>query len=124
MAFVGLHHVQIAAPPGAEDEARSFYEGLLGMEEVEKPMPLVARGGVWFACGAHTLHVGVTPEFTAAKKAHPAFELATADDLRAIAARLVDAGVDVRWSDELPAYERFHADDPWGNRIELLAGAR
>ena len=123
MAFVGLHHVQVAAPTGAEAEARRFYSGLVGMEEVEKPMPLAARGGVWFACGAHTLHVGVTPDFVAARKAHPAFELASADDLRVVAERLVEAGVEVRWSDELPQYERFYADDPWGNRLELLASA-
>ena len=124
MGFVGLHHVQIAAPSGAEDEARRFYGGLLGMAEVEKPMPLAARGGVWFACGAHALHVGVTPDFVAAKKAHPAIELDGPDEVRVIAERLVEAGVEVRWSDELPGYERFHADDPWGNRLEVLAAAR
>jgi catechol 2,3-dioxygenase-like lactoylglutathione lyase family enzyme len=124
MPFVGLHHVQVAAPSGAEDEARRFYGTLFGMEEVEKPMPLAARGGVWFACGAHTLHVGVTPDFVAAKKAHPAFELDSPDALRVLAERLVEAGVEVRWSEELPAYERFYADDPWGNRLELLAAAR
>jgi catechol 2,3-dioxygenase-like lactoylglutathione lyase family enzyme len=124
MSFVGLHHVQVAAPSGAEDEARRFYGGLLGMEEVEKPMPLAARGGVWFACGAHTLHVGVTPDFVAAEKAHPAFQLDAPATLRALAERLVEAGVEVRWSEELPAYERFYTDDPWGNRLELLADAR
>jgi catechol 2,3-dioxygenase-like lactoylglutathione lyase family enzyme len=124
MAFVGLHHVQVAAPSGAEDEARRFYAGVIGMEEVEKPMPLAARGGVWFACGPHTLHVGVTPDFVAATKAHPAFELDSPAELRAVAERLVEAGVEVRWTEELPAYERFYADDPWGNRLELLAAAR
>jgi catechol 2,3-dioxygenase-like lactoylglutathione lyase family enzyme len=124
VAFVGLHHVQVAAPLGAEDEARRFYGALVGMEEVEKPMPLARRGGVWFACGHQTLHVGVTADFTAAEKAHPAFELDSADGLRALATRLVEAGVEVRWSDELPAYERFYANDPWGNRLELLAVAR
>jgi catechol 2,3-dioxygenase-like lactoylglutathione lyase family enzyme len=123
MPYVGLHHVQIAAPTGAEDEARRFFSGLMGMEEVEKPMPLAARGGVWFECGSQTLHVGVTPDFVAATKAHPAFELDSAEDLRALAERLVEAGVDVRWSEELPAFERFYTDDPWGNRLELLAAA-
>jgi catechol 2,3-dioxygenase-like lactoylglutathione lyase family enzyme len=124
MAFVRLHHVQVAAPPDAEDEARGFYAALLGMEEVEKPMPLAQRGGVWFACGDQTLHVGVTPDFVAAQKAHPAFEIDSPEALRAVAARLVEAGVEVRWSEELPAYERFYANDPWGNRLELLAAAR
>ena len=34
-----LDHVQLAAPPGCEAEARAFYGGLLGLEEIEKPPP-------------------------------------------------------------------------------------
>ena len=37
---VGLDHVQVAAPKGCEREARSFYGGLLGLPEIEKPEPL------------------------------------------------------------------------------------
>jgi catechol 2,3-dioxygenase-like lactoylglutathione lyase family enzyme len=124
MPVVGLHHVQVAAPLGAEDEARRFYGTLVGLAEVEKPMPLAERGGVWFACGKQTLHIGVDAAFSAAQKAHPALELDSPEGLRSLAARLVEAGVEVRWSEELPAYERFYADDPWGNRLELLAPVR
>ena len=42
-----LDHVQIAAPPGSEDEARAFYGGLLGLDELPKPEPMRASGGVW-----------------------------------------------------------------------------
>jgi catechol 2,3-dioxygenase-like lactoylglutathione lyase family enzyme len=124
MPVVGLHHVQVAAPLGAEAEARHFYGALIGLAEVEKPMPLAERGGVWFACGGQTLHIGVDADFSAARKAHPALELDSPEELRSLAERLVEAGVEVRWSEELPGYERFHADDPWGNRLELLASAR
>ena len=55
----GLDHVQVAAPPGCEREARGFYGRLLGLRELEKPEELRARGGVWFAAGAQELHVGV-----------------------------------------------------------------
>ena len=51
----GLDHVQVAAPPGCESEARAFYGALLGLTEVPKPASLAARGGVWFGF----LHVGV-----------------------------------------------------------------
>src|SRR4051812_35183287 len=34
MAIVGLDHVQVAAPPGCEGDARRFYGGLLGLAEV------------------------------------------------------------------------------------------
>ena len=68
---VGLDHVQVAAPAGCEEEARRFYGGLLGLDEVAKPASLAAAGGVWFACGAQELHVGVAEDFAPAAKAHP-----------------------------------------------------
>ncbi|MDQ3114475.1 MAG: glyoxalase, partial [Actinomycetota bacterium] len=38
----GLHHVQLACPAGSEDELRTFYVGVLGMTEIEKPPALAA----------------------------------------------------------------------------------
>lgn len=67
----GLDHVQVAAPPGCEAKARKFYGHVLGMKELEKPGPLGARGGVWFALGDSELHIGVEKDFHAARKAHP-----------------------------------------------------
>lgn len=119
----GLDHVQIAAPPGCEPEARRFFGGLLGLAEVEKPAAPRARGGVWFACGAQQLHVGVEPAFVPARKAHPALRVDTAADLEALAATLREAGSDVRWDEEIPGARRFHFDDPWGNRLELTCPA-
>jgi catechol 2,3-dioxygenase-like lactoylglutathione lyase family enzyme len=119
--IIGLDHVQVAAPPGCEAEARGFYGRLLGLAELEKPAALAARGGVWFACGAQQLHVGVTADFAPARKAHPALAVAGAADLDALAERLTGAGAFVRWDAELPGVARFYTEDPWGNRIELLA---
>jgi hypothetical protein len=47
--ITGLDHVQLAAPPNTEAEARSFYGSLLGLDEIPKPPELVAAGGAWFA---------------------------------------------------------------------------
>jgi catechol 2,3-dioxygenase-like lactoylglutathione lyase family enzyme len=112
--------VQVAAPLGSEDAARQFYGELLGLSELEKPEALRVRGGVWFACGAaHQLHVGVTPDFTPATKAHAALRVAL-PDLDQLADRLSEAGVEVHWDDAIPAVRRFYVADPWGNRIELV----
>jgi catechol 2,3-dioxygenase-like lactoylglutathione lyase family enzyme len=121
--IVALAHVQVAAPPGCETAAREFYGGLLGLEEIGRPPRLAARGGVWFRVGASELHVGVAEPFVPAGKAHPAFRLATGPELEALAARLEAAGVFITWADEdeIPGVRRFHAHDPWGNRLELLA---
>jgi hypothetical protein len=40
--------MQLAMPPGAEEAARSFFVGVLGLTEIEKPPVLAARGGAWF----------------------------------------------------------------------------
>jgi len=116
---LGIDHVQVAAPPGSEAEARWFYGELLGLAELTKPGPLQARGGVWFACGAHQLHVGIADPFAPALKAHPALAVAAAE-LDPLAAQLSEAGRQVRWDEEIPGTRRFFTDDPWGNRIELV----
>jgi catechol 2,3-dioxygenase-like lactoylglutathione lyase family enzyme len=115
--IAGLDHVQVAAPRGCEAEARGFYGRLLGLRELEKPPALAARGGVWF----EHLHVGVEDDFAPARKAHPALRLSDAKELSALAERLTGAGVPVRWDTEIPGVARFYAEDPWGNRLELLA---
>ena len=112
-----IDHVQLAAPAGCEDEARRFFGALCGLEEIPKPEPLAARGGVWFRCGSQQLHVGVERDFTPSRKAHPAFRLRSQDELRSLAERIGE----VRWDDELAGYERFYASDPFGNRLEFLA---
>ena len=53
VTILGIDHVQVAAPAGGEVQARAFYGGLLGLEELPKPEPLRARGGCWFRAGTH-----------------------------------------------------------------------
>ena len=114
----GIDHVQLAAPPGCEANARRFFGGVLGLEEVEKPESLRARGGVWFRVGAQQLHVGVEQEFAPARKAHPAFAVSCHDEL---VVRLRSAGVETVADDSIPGVRRSYIADPWGNRIELVA---
>jgi catechol 2,3-dioxygenase-like lactoylglutathione lyase family enzyme len=122
----GIHHVQLAAPYGAEPSMRTFYAGLLGLTEVPKPPVLAARGGVWFRAPGIEIHIGVEEDFRPARKAHPGILVR---DLGAMAERLRAAGHQVRPDDLLPGFRRFYVDDPAGNRLELLeplepAGAR
>ena len=121
--ITGLDHVQVAAPPGCEAAARRFYGGLLGLAEVAKPAPMGASGGAWFSLGAQQLHVGVAEPFSPSRKGHPGLVVDTDAQLRTLAQRLEAAGTTVRWDDRLPGVRRFYADDPWGNRLELLAGS-
>ena len=117
--ITGIDHVQVAAPPGCEEAARAFYGGLLGLPELPKPPELAGRGGVWFACGAQQLHVGVQPGFAPAAKAHPALLVSDAPALERLATRLEAAGH--RTTPDAPATggPRVHLSDPFGNRLEL-----
>jgi catechol 2,3-dioxygenase-like lactoylglutathione lyase family enzyme len=117
MTILALDHVQLAMPPGGEHEAKLFYAGLLGLEEVPKPANLVARGGIWFERGAVRVHLGVETDFRPARKAHPAFLVA---DLQAIAKKLAAAGVVPNQDEPLEGFERAYVSDPFGNRIELM----
>jgi catechol 2,3-dioxygenase-like lactoylglutathione lyase family enzyme len=119
--IAGIDHVQLAAPPGSEEEARRFFSGVLGLEELTKPEPLAKYGGAWFACGGQQLHVGIDTDFAPASRAHPAFAVDGAERLAALAARLGGAGVEVIWDQEVPGSSRFYASDPWGNRLEFTA---
>ena len=118
---VGIDHVQVAAPAGCEERARAFYGGLLGLPEIEKPAALAARGGCWFACGQQQLHVGVSDAFEPATKAHPALALRDAEALAALLAQLDASGCETRRDVDLPGLARGFVDDPFGNRIELVA---
>ena len=116
--LIGLDHVQLAMPAGAEQRAEAFYSGLLGLARQDKPASLASRGGCWFSNGAVTVHLGVEADFRPARKAHPALVVR---DLGALRDRLVAAGHEVRDDHELAGVERCYVDDPFGNRIELIA---
>lgn len=118
---LALDHVQVAAPPGAEAAARRFFGELLGLRELPKPALLAARGGCWFELGDRQLHVGIEQEFRPARKAHVALRAPDPAALAALRARLDAAGVATSDGETLPDAVRFYADDPWGNRLELLA---
>jgi len=117
--FSGIDHVQLAAPEGCESEARSFFADLLGWVEIPKPEILRKRGGVWFQCGVHQVHIGVQKDFVPATKAHPAFQVQNIDSLRdyLLQKSIQVMDDDVR-SDE--GVKRFYLNDPFGNRLEFM----
>jgi hypothetical protein len=121
IAFEGIDHVQLAAPPGSEAEGRRFFGELLGLAELPRPAALAGRGGLWFQCGSQQIHIGVEQDFRPAKKAHPALRLRDEPALRALRERLVAAEVATRDDREIDGVARFFAQDPWGNRLEFVA---
>jgi catechol 2,3-dioxygenase-like lactoylglutathione lyase family enzyme len=106
--------------PDTEEKARSFYSGVLGLTEIEKPAALKPKGGVWFSLGRGELHVGIEEPFAPARKAHPAFSVTGLAELRSI---VEAAGYQTSEAEAIPGVARFYVHDPFGNRIELMERA-
>ena len=117
MSLVAIDHVQFAMPAGEEPRAHSFYVGVLGMAEVEKPLELAKRGGAWFETGGVNIHLGIEADFRPAKKAHVALRTSDGASLRE---RLKRSGYPVREDGAIDGVKRFFTDDAFGNRIEFI----
>lgn len=115
--YLGIDHVQLAAPPGCEAAARKFYVEVLGMTELAKPAALQSRGGIWLQCGMHQVHIGVQVDFAPATKAHPAIRVL---DMSTVRSRLQANKIEVIEDDAIPGLDRFYVHDPFGNRLEFL----
>ena len=118
MRISAVNHVQISIPTDAEDEARGFYCGVLGLKEIPKPEALAGRGGFWLDLGTAQIHFGTEDNIDRSRtKAHVAYEV---EDLEAWRARLEEAGCEVLDGIPIPGCDRFEFRDPFGNRVEFL----
>ena len=115
--LVGVHHVQLAMPPGQEEVAEVFYTGSLGMERVPKPAHLAGRGGCWFRGSGLELHLGIEEGFRPSAKAHPALRV---EGLAALRDSLEQAGAELTEDTQLDGHDRCYVQDPFGNRLELI----
>jgi catechol 2,3-dioxygenase-like lactoylglutathione lyase family enzyme len=110
-----VHHVQLPVPVGGLPQARSFYERALGLREL-RHVTLDRPGTLHFSLGWQRLdltegfYTGVAPQ------AHLALEVS---DAAGLAVRLRAAGFVVDDS-ALRDSGRFYAEDPFGNRLELI----
>ncbi len=113
-----VHHVQISIPIGAEDDARRFYCGILGMVEIPKPRSLQGRGGFWIELNGFQVHFGTEDGIERERtRSHVAY-LVT--DLEGWKERLAAIGCEVRDGIPIPNFRRFECRDPFGNRVEFL----
>jgi catechol 2,3-dioxygenase-like lactoylglutathione lyase family enzyme len=117
MPIVSIDHVQIAIPIASEDRARAFYSGILGFAEIEQPPQMAERKSLWFVAGSVNLHLGIEPNFTPAKRAHPAFVV---EGLDAILAACNRAAITTKPDTSFNDLRRVHVFDPFGNRLELM----
>ena len=116
--ILGLHHVHITIPKGAEEEGINFYCGILGLTKLEKPDSLKGRGGFWMKVGQQEVHVGTEDEVDRLKtKAHLAYQV---DDLSYWKEILKKHSINITNGIPIPGFERFEFRDPFGNRVEMI----
>ena len=121
--IIGLDHVNllIDADNDALSRARTFYEGLLGLEPLERPANTDSGNpGAWYRCGVQQLHLTTEKDASSVNKKsrrHPAFRVA---NLEALRQKLESAGVEIIAGSRFPGQERFFVRDPWGNRLEFV----
>lgn len=115
-----IHHVNICIPTGQEDSARTFYCGILGMTEIEKPEALRGRGGLWLKAGESDLHISTEETPNASRQetgAHIAYQV---DDILKWRAKMNSEEIQLEDCPAIPGWHRMQFRDPFGNRIELL----
>ena len=116
--ILGIHHAQITIPKGAEDEARAFYCGVLGLSELPKPDALAGRGGFWLEVGERQVHVGIEDNAERQNtKAHVAYLV---NDLEHWRSKLAAGDIKLIDGIPIPGCKRFEFRDPFGNRVEFL----
>ncbi len=116
--ITAVHHAQISVPQGAEDQAREFYCGVLGLTEIPKPESLSGRGGFWLEVAGFQVHVGAEDGVDRSRsKAHVAYLVI---DLAHWRAKLAAANCVPVDGVPISGYERFEFRDPFGNRVEFL----
>jgi catechol 2,3-dioxygenase-like lactoylglutathione lyase family enzyme len=113
-----VHHAQISIPIGAEEEAREFYCGVLGLKEIPKPESIRSRGGFWLELNGFQIHFGAEDGIDRAKtKGHVAYLVTDLDEWRN---KLTVNNCEVLDGIPIPNYRRFEFRDPFGNRVEFL----
>lgn len=113
-----VHHAQITIPVGKEDEGRSFYCGVLGLSEIEKPDALKGRGGLWLVVDGFQVHLGVEDiDGRKLSKGHVAYLVDNLDGWRT---KLIEHNVEILDGIPIPNYRRFEFRDPFGNRVEFI----
>lgn len=116
--ITAVNHVQVTIPKGTEAEARAYYCGVLGLEEIPKPKPLQPNGGFWLQLGALQVHIGTEDNpHRANSKAHIAYQITSAEHWKQ---RFAEAGYETTPGTPIPGFVRFDTRDPFGNRLEFI----
>ena len=63
-----IDHIQLAAPKGSEPAAREFYGSILGLPEIEKPVPSAPAAAAGSSAAISKFTLASNPIFTLQKR--------------------------------------------------------
>jgi catechol 2,3-dioxygenase-like lactoylglutathione lyase family enzyme len=116
ITFKRLDHFHVCVPPARLEEAKEFYETVLGLELIERPDHLFSSPGYWFNIGSVQLHIGVEEALPRSIR-HAALEVT---DVDTALKHLQNNGLEILDEPAIPGRKRFAFLDPFDNRMELL----
>jgi catechol 2,3-dioxygenase-like lactoylglutathione lyase family enzyme len=119
MAKPRLQHASILIPPGTQEAVRTFYGGLLGLEEKQTPRSLAHLHVIWFAAGEGEMELHFLPTTDRPGENDQRHICLVVDDLEAYRHRLTEARVTITEAESIPYRPRFFCRDPFGNLVEL-----
>ena len=114
----GLHHVQLAMPPGGEPEAQRFYGDVLMFDEVAKPEHLAAAGRLLVPLGTARAAPGGRGGLPGVGEGAPG--RAGARPRRVASPTWRPPASSVETDTDLDGHERWYVRDPFGNRLEFI----
>lgn len=119
-----IDHVQLPLPAGSLRQARAFYEGVLGLQEVRDPA-LDRPGTLRYRLGPQRLDLAEGVNAGSAPQAHLALAV---EGVPQLITHFRALGLPVDGPSELlqpgggRPLQRLYIEDPFGNRLELIEG--
>lgn len=116
--FLGVHHVLIGVPPDMKEEAKRFYEDVLGFVPLASPLESSPSGNMWwYECGDAEFHVALVADYQPHRRPHLAIRVR---NLPALRERLVKHGIHTDYNYSYRGAWRIYVVDPWENRLEFI----
>jgi len=117
--FRRINHITLPVPAGEEEQARGFYGGVLGLEEIPRARGLEEHYNlIWYALLDIQLHLDFSPPWAApALNHHVAVEVTGIEKIRR---ELESKHATIREAVPLADRTRFYVLDPFGNYFELI----
>lgn len=119
IGVTGLSHVNVTVPAHRENDARYFYETVLGLKQIEKPDGPRKHIGAWYDLNGTQLHLSIEDGVdNDASDRHVCYQV---QDLITAELFFENSGVEIIPDSKPTGARRFFVRDPGGNLIEITA---